>query len=193
MRQIEDLCVALQGYERSHGALPPAHLSNAAGPVCSWRLLALPYLDAAIDLTAYRKDLPWNDPNNRPVADHGLYPLECPNASYRDVDNYTSYFYLTDYCTEDRVVLIEEQNAGVAWAEPRDLSLRDLRNLLAGRSSGPRAWFSEDPAIAIVHAGGYRVVRVHGSGVDAILGQIHSMIQEDARPTHREAGKHNAR
>ena len=169
--RLVEMCKALQEYKSIHGAFPPAQMSDGAKAVYSWRLPILPYMGFSIDLTQYRTDLPWNDPRNGRVTRFGPVYLQCPYTQDGPEDNYASYFYVTDYCTTDRIVIVEQRGAGIAWAEPKDLSLADLRRLLV--RSHPGRWSrSEAPGIAVVTSDRYSVSRIRSTDANDFLRQL---------------------
>lgn len=56
---------ALHSYQQEHGRLPPAILYDKNGkPLHSWRVLILPFLEAADLYREFRLDEPWDSPHN---------------------------------------------------------------------------------------------------------------------------------
>jgi hypothetical protein len=67
---LRQLHIALQAYNDTHGALPPAALyAPGSRYPHSWRVALLPYLEKADLYQAYRFDEPWDGPNNLKLLD----------------------------------------------------------------------------------------------------------------------------
>jgi len=63
---LKQIGLAMHNYHDTFGAFPPAVVNGPDGkPWHSWRVLLLPYLDAAEVYNQYRFDEPWDGPNNR--------------------------------------------------------------------------------------------------------------------------------
>lgn len=71
VENLQKLMRAMLDFEKEHGRLPPAAIETAVpgkGPVRhSWRVAILPYLGMKELYEAYKKDEPWDSPNNLTV------------------------------------------------------------------------------------------------------------------------------
>lgn len=163
---LKVLGLALLNYQFEHGRFPPAYIADEHGkPMHSWRVLILPYLDRAALHRAYRFDEPWNGPNNRKLADHGLSIFNCPEddsepsmrTSYMVVVGPNTMFpgskstQLSDISDgqAETIMLVEVAGSDVHWMEPRDLPVELALggiNTAAGQS------------ISSKHSGGVNVV-----------------------------------
>jgi prepilin-type processing-associated H-X9-DG protein len=157
---------------RGHGSFPPAYTGDAQGRrMHSWRLLVYPYM-FCIDVPEYRRDEPWDGPNNRKL--HGDVQLanayRCPAdlSEPRTATNFlavvgpgaawagTTPGYSTNRAkgNSHTALLVEAANSGIHWLEPRDLDLSTFDPTINGRSGR---------GISSRHAGGANVVFVDGS------------------------------
>jgi prepilin-type processing-associated H-X9-DG protein len=169
----------LRYYEVSRKVFPPAYTVDASGrPLHSWRTLLLPYLEETSRYSQIRLGEPWNSPHNLPLTQVHFDWLHCAqDKSAGDFD--TSYVAIVGSGTiwdparvhnvksvrdglSNTILLVEMQNSGIKWAEPRDL---DLSNLPLGitKQNLPK-WLS-------AHSGGFHAVFADGS-VRLISSQI---------------------
>jgi hypothetical protein len=68
---LKQLMLAMIIYHDQHGAFPPAVIYSKDGknqPLYSWRVELLPYLEQQALYNEFRKDEPWNSPNNINLA-----------------------------------------------------------------------------------------------------------------------------
>jgi hypothetical protein len=143
---MENIARALQKYHRAKGCFPPAYIADKSGkPMHSWRVLLLPDLDIEDYYKKYDLAEPWNGPNNtvlcasRPTAFVCLSDREGSMTS-PSLTNYIAVVgknaawlgdkprKLADFGNKaaDTIMVIESANSGVAWSEPKDLSLDTL-------------------------------------------------------------------
>lgn len=155
-RCLNNLCqidAALHAYESQHGSLPPAYIADASGrPMHSWRVLLLPYLDHQYLYQRYRFDEPWDGPNNRKLHHFVVPEFCCSTKQQSGKATDTSYVAVTGPETawpgakaircedipdgpDNTVLLIEVENSGIHWMEPRDLPLASM-NLKIGAAGG---------------------------------------------------------
>src|SRR4051794_8791701 len=67
--------LAVANYEQANGHYPPAFLADAdGGPMRSWRILVLPYIEGDSLFKRYDPAEPWDGPNN------GLLAAEMPRT-----------------------------------------------------------------------------------------------------------------
>jgi hypothetical protein len=135
---LRQLVVALENDHEAHGHFPPACTYDENGtPLHSWRTLLLPYLE---ETPAYLKlDLkqPWNSPHNWAILEKiEPYLFHCPSGggdpsdtTYLavvgpdgawDAKNGRSTKAIPDG-PEQTILIVEVQDSGIHWAEPRDL------------------------------------------------------------------------
>jgi hypothetical protein len=133
------ISLALENYHAEYQAYPPAVTYDANGRAMhSWRVLLLPYLDAAEVYARYRMDEPWNSENNLRIEDVGGLIFSChgkqrttdtdflavtgPNTAWPDHDSRKH----DDFANGGRntIMVVAELGAGIHWMEPSDLSLQ---------------------------------------------------------------------
>ncbi|QDS99230.1 DUF1559 family PulG-like putative transporter [Adhaeretor mobilis] len=141
---------ALLEYDSVYGSLPPPFLQGPDGNAAhSWRVLILPHLDSlGIDgdgiYEAYDMTDPWNGSRNQrlfqPVSESRF---ACP-CGLEDGTTLTSYVVLVGEDTlfpgdqtisvsvipdtSDPILVLEITNSDIEWAEPRDLSIHELKS-----------------------------------------------------------------
>jgi prepilin-type processing-associated H-X9-DG protein len=138
---LKQLALALHNYHDAYGCFPPAYIADKQGrPMHSWRTLLLPYLEFKPIYKDYRFDEPWNGPHNRELAALKLNLFQCPETKHSDSE--TNYLVVVgpntvfpgSKCvkiseisggTTQTILLVEVQNSGIQWSEPRDLSYVD--------------------------------------------------------------------
>ena len=146
MRQI---AAALHRYHDANGCFPPAYVADKNGkPMHSWRVLILPYMDWDNLYKDYDFSEPWDGPKNKKFSDVPMKEYICPsepNVQMPSGAAQTSYLavvgknaaWLGDKSRKldpanfpggeaKTIMLVEVANSGIAWTEPRDLSLDAL-------------------------------------------------------------------
>jgi prepilin-type processing-associated H-X9-DG protein len=139
---LKQIIVALLSYEAAKGSFPPAYIADKTGkPMHSWRTLLLPYMEYQAIYKAYNLSEAWDGPNNRKIA--GPIPTYvCPSngRSWATSPFETSYVAVVgpnsawsgdkprNFADVARdashtIMLVESTSSGVAWAEPKDLSV----------------------------------------------------------------------
>lgn len=80
---MKHLGLALRSYQQQHGALPPSHLTDAAGrPTHSWRTIISPYIFYDLEEDYFAKlDLskPWNEEPNVSILARHVGTAQCPS------------------------------------------------------------------------------------------------------------------
>ncbi len=136
--KFSQLRVALANYHAEHGSFPPHVLQGANGTRHSWRVLLLPYFCSEEQALYERYDFsqPWNGKDNAalleslghapsnysPCGDKTCFettvltvvpgdPWPMPQKGLR------AYRIVID---NDAFIVVEVQNSGIHWAEPRD-------------------------------------------------------------------------
>lgn len=137
------IAFALQSYQRDHGCLPPAIVTDGQGkPMHSWRVLILPYLDQSTLYNSYNFQEPWDGPSNRQLIEGMPRCYVCPKGSQSRFAKFqTSYFAIVgpglifpgpdQSASLDAIpdgaagtfLVVESQSLPVVWTEPRDLDL----------------------------------------------------------------------
>jgi len=137
------LALGLRNCRDTNGSFPPAFVADINGhALLSWRVCVLPYmrydkLYKSLDLTQ-----PWDAPRNKNLLATHLNEYACPSEPSSNAPGATQTNYLAvvganaawtgetprtlaDFGNEaaNTVLLIEADNPGIQWAEPRDLSL----------------------------------------------------------------------
>jgi hypothetical protein len=161
-RHCKQIGIALQNYHDKFRRFPPAYVAHADGkPMHSWRVLVLPYIEEREMYAQYNFSEPWNGPNNRRFADKMPSTFRCPLAP--GDSNETNYVAVVGPLTvwpgsqssklrmisdgsSKTISIVEVNNSGINWLEPRDLSFEEA---LQGVNPPVRR-----PAISSRHAGG---------------------------------------
>jgi Protein of unknown function (DUF1559) len=128
--------LALQSYHAEYGCYPPAYATDASGrPMHSWRALILPYLGDAALSRAYRLDEPWDGPNNSRLAGRMPAVYGCPahfragHSSYAVVVGPGTAFPGSRWVSLSQIkdpratLVVELDDGGIPWLEPRDLTV----------------------------------------------------------------------
>lgn len=146
MNNQRQIAMAIINYESANGKLPPAYSVDENGePLHSWRVLILPYLEERglydqLDLTK-----PWDDPANLAITQSNMPPTyQCPSDAQVGGDTNTNYVVVVDETTafppggtqkrigdirdgvSKTVAVLESAGPGVHWAEPTDVTLKEL-------------------------------------------------------------------
>jgi prepilin-type processing-associated H-X9-DG protein len=134
---LKQIALALQNYHDVYGCFPPAYVADENGrPMHSWRTLILPYVEFKPIYREYRFDEPWDGPHNRELAALQLNLFQCPEVKHSNSE--TNYLVVVgpktvfpgSKCvsiseitagTPETILVVEVDNSGIQWAEPRDL------------------------------------------------------------------------
>ncbi len=163
---LKQLALGLQNYHDKSGCLPPSYAPDKNGkPMHSWRVLVLPYIEQGSLYQAYRFDEPWDGPNNSKLAAAANYAYVCSGDRTTSVQGQTATSYVAvtgkgtawssdkplrrakPILSDRRVLLVEVENSGINWMEPRDLTVDQAIAGLASKS-GPRISSGHDPRLA---------------------------------------------
>jgi Protein of unknown function (DUF1559) len=141
---LKQIGLALQNYHDVFGSFPPAYIADANGkPMHSWRVLILPFLEQNSLFAEYNFNEPWDGPNNRRLAKEMPACYRCPSRSDEQPKMETSYVAVvgpqtmwpgekatkvTDITdgTPNTAAIVETENSGIHWMEPRDLSVTQM-------------------------------------------------------------------
>jgi hypothetical protein len=167
---VQNVADALQQYREANGSFPPAYIADTSGkPLYSWRLLLLPYFERDDLHKSYKKfnlAESWDAPNNRNLLDARMPAYWCsidrmnsqwasPETNFLAVVGENAAWLgdkprkLADFGNKaaDTIMVIEVVDSGIAWPEPKELSLDTLTKrdaMLApqpGSKHGPQADF----------------------------------------------------
>ena len=141
VNNLKQIGIALHTYRDVHGVFPPAYATDANGkPMHSWRVLLLPYFedeDSHVLYQQYDLSEPWNDPNNRQLAEAMLAVYRGPSSKAPVGE--TCYVAIVGPKTgwphsrgrgvmefrdglSNTMALTEIADSGIHWLEPRDLT-----------------------------------------------------------------------
>jgi uncharacterized protein DUF1559 len=137
---LKQILMALHGYHDEHGSFPPAYVADKNGePMHSWRVLILPYLDRQDLYDHYDFNEPWDCPKNRRLLSSSSNPYQCPEQREENSSeaNYVAVIgprtawpgdeptKVADFAdgTSTTLVVVEVVDSGIAWTEPKDLTI----------------------------------------------------------------------
>lgn len=127
----------LLSYHEQHGAFPPTkYQPKPNGPIHSWRVLLMPYMDMAHQRRYSKYDFSqeWNSPKNmQAVGDVGdVFSMNATNST--GITNYVTISTGDEWPRplksllvtkgEDHFLVVEYPNSDIHWMEPRD----DIKN-----------------------------------------------------------------
>ena len=149
---LKQIALAMLNYEMANKSFPPAYIPDESGkPMTSWRTLILPYIEEQPLYEQYDFNKPWDDPVNQRVVNTPLAAFHCPSeAGPTSTD--TSYVMVVGPGTlsdgpsaarideirdgtSNTIMLVEIENSGIKWAEPKDITVDEL----IARCTGPGA------------------------------------------------------
>ncbi len=148
LNNLKQIALALICYEQANGCFPPAYVADKNGkPMHSWRVLILPYMDEGPLYKTYNFNEPWDGPNNKKLLASRPMVYACPSdpGAYGPGAAQTNYVAVVganaawageksrkigpvDFSggLSKTAMVVEAANSGIAWTEPRDLSLDAL-------------------------------------------------------------------
>lgn len=170
---LSKLTLALTQYHDVYQSFPPPYIADSKGrPIHSWRVLILPFLDQKSLYQQYRFDEPWDGPNNHLLHDTALAIFQCPAHAKTQPSAETNYvavvgrrtvwqedakspIRMADIIdgTSNTILLVEVENSGIHWMEPRDLHVLQMPMAVNARGQG----------ISSNHPGGANVAFPDGS------------------------------
>jgi prepilin-type processing-associated H-X9-DG protein len=180
---LKQIGLAVVNYHQSFRRLPPLYAADPQGrPLYSWRVLVIPYLYSNwITVPAPAK--PWNSPQNASLANLSIACFHAPDDD--TPSTMTSYVAITgphtawpgdkgtrfdDFKSPGKtILLVELQNSGINWTEPRDLDISELAKLTANRHAGDFHAFFADGHVELLPA-------------DIDLKKLAAMCDPDTRP-----------
>lgn len=141
---LKQIAIALLNYHSVFESFPPAFIADANGnPLHSWRVLILPFCEGKPIFDNYDFNEPWDGPNNSKLATQILPWARCPAHSKKQPPLETNYVAvvgpqtmwpgakatkLTDLAdgTSNTIMVVEVENSGIHWMEPRDLHVTQM-------------------------------------------------------------------
>jgi len=150
---LKQIALALHNYHDTFGSFPPAVVTDASGqPLYSGRVLLLPYLEQGALYNSFDLTQPWNSERNRQISRMQI-PVFVDPASPNAGSGQTDYLFVSGKGTifesgkatkiseiadgvSQTMMLVEVQNSGVNWAEPRDIDISQPMSLPAGNHPG---------------------------------------------------------
>lgn len=141
---LKQLLLALDLYHDDNGSYPPAYVADKNGrPLYSWRVLILPYIDEKPLHQMFRLDEAWDSSHNLLLSKTELEPFWCPSDQSITDGATTNYLavvgpnaaWIGDKALSKKefadplsktILLVEAVNAGIHWAEPRDLYVNQI-------------------------------------------------------------------
>lgn len=154
---LRQIGLALQLYQVSYGTFPPAVTYSAEGkPMHSWRVLLLPFLGKESLHQQYNFNEPWNSPANQSVTSQMPRQFFCPSDPNGTTSVNTNFvalvgphaaFHPTKAIAvrdmrdgpSQTIMVVEANNAGIHWAEPRDFT---VSSPATPGSAGMSSWHS---------------------------------------------------
>jgi hypothetical protein len=142
---LKRLGEAIQAYHKQHGHLPPAVITDKNGyPLYSWRVELLPFLGEEKLYDEFRRDKPWNSPENFKLLRRMPMVYAFPEDSKEStrthyqvwVGNGTPFGGTAPVRFADftdglaNTLLIVETDRSQAWTEPTDLEFGPEQPLL---------------------------------------------------------------
>ena len=182
---LRQISLALINYHDTYQSFPPAVVTDADGqPLYSGRVLLLPFMEQAALYERFDKTKAWDSPENselsktilrvfmdpssaNPGAGQTDYLFVTGKGTVFEAGTTTKFMEVTDG-TSNTVIVVEVENSGINWAEPRDLDISQPMSLPAGNHPGgniaafadgsvhfiPKATAASDIRAAATKAGG---------------------------------------
>jgi len=101
---LHQLALAMHNYASTDDRLPPAMVRDKNGkPLCSWRVLLLPYLEEEALYKQFKLDEPWDSPNNIKLLNRMPKILSEPREPSDHADEQTLKALITRNGGEDVV------------------------------------------------------------------------------------------
>ncbi|QJW96491.1 DUF1559 family PulG-like putative transporter [Frigoriglobus tundricola] len=67
LRNMKQIGFAIANFHDAHGALPAGYADATGQPGLSWRVALLPYIEQDALFGQFKRDEPWDGPNNKPL------------------------------------------------------------------------------------------------------------------------------
>jgi hypothetical protein len=131
--RLHQILIGLHNYEANHGRLPPPVIREQNLPPRSWRVELLPYIEEPALYNLWRKDRPYDSPENRALWDKMPQVYALP----QQVDGRRTYFQrfaeagrppvpwtlaaISNNKGTSNVIAVALGAEPVLWCEPRDM------------------------------------------------------------------------
>ncbi len=147
---LKQIGLAMHNYHDAYKCFPPAVITDDTGrPMQSWRTAILPFMEQQSLFDQYDSNEPWDSPKNRPLGDVAIPAYHCPDDTSPPTQ--TSYVMIVvpqgtgqplsignepNRVTKaadvkdglsNTILVVEVCDSGIAWSEPRDMTLDELR------------------------------------------------------------------
>ena len=169
---MKQVALALLNYEQTQQSFPAAHSTDDAGQAkLSWRVAILPFVEQQGLAGQFHADEPWNSPDNQALVNvcPGVFIAPGDEANPGHETNILGVVgpdtvlatgapvTMADIRdgTSNTIVAVELAGTGIAWSEPRDITVDELVAAI-GRQPG-------DPGPRCVYPGGAHCVFADGS------------------------------
>jgi type II secretory pathway pseudopilin PulG len=181
---LKQIGLAIHNYHDTYNEFPPAVVTDANGtPLYSGRVLLLPFMEQPHLFNAWAKDEPWNSPTNMPLSQTNLALFQDPSspitnagrtdylfvtgpkALFEQTGRRMSFADITDG-TSNTFMVIEVQNSGTNWAEPKEMDIGSIAPLPAGNHPGGNLVLFGDGSVKFIAKG-------------TAPGMIHAMATRD--------------
>ena len=145
INNLKQIGLAMHNYHDTYKCFPPAYIADEnGGPMHSWRVLLLPFMEQQALYEQYNFKEPWDGPNNsRLVGMIDTVFYRCPSEDLTQGRSETSYVMIVGPGTisdgptptqmgqiadgvSNTIMLVEVTGSGIRWAEPRDLKLEEI-------------------------------------------------------------------
>jgi len=157
------IALALHQYNSEYDCFPPAVVTDSAGnPLYSGRVLLLPYLEQKALYDRFDLSKPWDSPENTAISQTRVKLFGDPSSEVQ-FPGETDYVFVTgkgtafeagkkigliDINSKDgatnTMLMIEMDNSGIHWAEPKDVDFSLPISLPPGNhATGSNAVFAD--------------------------------------------------
>lgn len=136
---MKQIALALHNYHDTHGAFPPAIVTDSQGnPLYSGRVLLLPFLEQGSMYSQFDLSEPWDSDKNQAISLSPLTIFQDPaSPSSTETPAQTDYLFVSgpqtmfegekgfamQACTDgtsNTLMVVEVRDSGISWAEPKD-------------------------------------------------------------------------
>lgn len=147
---LRQLGLAMHMYHDTYSCFPPAVVTDKDGKTLySGRVLLLPFLEQQALYDQFDKDQPWDSPANMPLSQTNIMTFTDP-ASAKRIAGQTDFLFVVGKGTlfdppeaysgmakiidgtSNTMMMVEIQNSGIHWSEPRDLTISQPMSLPPG-------------------------------------------------------------
>jgi hypothetical protein len=150
---LKQLAIGMLNYHDVYGAFPPAVVTDANGqPLYSGRVLLLPFIEEKPLFDQFDLTQAWDSPRNLAISQTTL-KVFCDPSSAQSPPGRTDYLFVVGAGTalappgphsmntirdgtSNTLFMVEVQNSGIGWAEPRDVDISQPMSLPPGNHPG---------------------------------------------------------